>query len=95
MNYGKDATEKRLQAANSRSNKYRSRIFLTFIKTCCVLCLFCVLVISSIGIGIIMGIIDNAPELNVDMLLLLTAASPATAVSSRRSAPTIPTRSPL
>ena len=37
MNYGKDATEKRLQAANSRSDKYRSRIFLTFIKTCCVL----------------------------------------------------------
>ena len=46
MNYGKDATEKRLQAANSRSDKYRSRIFLTFIKTCCVLCLFCVLVIA-------------------------------------------------
>ena len=69
MNYGKDATEKRLQAANSRSDKYRSRIFLTFIKTCCVLCLFCVLVISSIGIGIIMGIIDNAPELNVDSIV--------------------------
>ena len=69
MNYGKDATEKRLQAANSRSDKYRSRIFLTFIKTCCVLCLFCVLVISSIGIGIVMGIIDNAPELNVDSIV--------------------------
>ena len=55
MNYGKDATEKRLQAVNSRSRKYRSRIFLTFLKTCCVLCLFSVLVISSIGIGIVMG----------------------------------------
>ena len=61
MNYGKDATEKRLQAVNSRSRKYRSRIFLTFLKTCCVLCLFSVLVISSIGIGIVMGIIDNSP----------------------------------
>ena len=69
MNYGKDATEKRLQAANSRSAKYRSRIFLTFIKTCCVLCLFSVLVISSIGIGIVMGIIDNSPELNVDSIV--------------------------
>ena len=69
MNYGKDATEKRLQAANSRSDKYRSRIFLTFLKTCCVLCLFSVLVISSIGIGIVMGIIDNAPELNVDSIV--------------------------
>ena len=64
-----EKTEKRLQAANSRSDKYRSRIFLTFIKTCCVLCLFCVLVISSIGIGIVMGIIDNAPELNVDSIV--------------------------
>lgn len=71
MNYGKDATEKRLQAANSRSDKYRSRIFLTFIKTCCVLCLFCVLVISSIGIGIVMGIIDNAPS------SMWTASSPS------------------
>ena len=69
MNYGKDATEKRLQAVNSRSRKYRSRIFLTFIKTCCVLCLFSVLVISSIGIGIVMGIIDNSPELNVDSIV--------------------------
>ena len=33
------------------------------------LCLFCVLVISSIGIGIVMGIIDNAPELNVDSIV--------------------------
>ena len=32
MNYGKDATEKRLQAVNSRSRKYRSRIFLTFLR---------------------------------------------------------------
>ena len=69
LNYGKDATEKHLQAANSRKRKYRSRIFLTFAKTCCVLCLFCVLVISSIGVGIIMGIIDNSPELNVDSIV--------------------------
>ena len=69
MNYGKDATEKRLQAVNSRSCKYRSRIFLTFLKTCCVLCLFSVLVISSIGIGIVMGIIDNSPDLNVDSIV--------------------------
>ena len=69
MNYGKDATEKRLQAVNSRSRKYRSRIFLTFLKTCCVLCLFSVLVISSIGIGIVMGIIDNSPDLNVDSIV--------------------------
>ena len=55
MNYGKEATEKKID--------------LTFFKTFLILCLFAVLVTSSIGIGIFMGIIDSAPELNVDSIV--------------------------
>ncbi|MDD3252477.1 MAG: transglycosylase domain-containing protein [Lachnospiraceae bacterium] len=69
MNYGKQATEKKIQAADSKARKYTTRIFLTFLKTCFVLCLFGFMVISSIGIGMVMGIIDNSPELNVDSIV--------------------------
>ncbi len=62
MNYGKDATEKNCPGRKLPKAQIPSRLFLTFIKTCCVICLFSVLVISSIGIGIVMGIIDNSPR---------------------------------
>lgn len=69
MNYGKNATEKKIQAASSKSRKYTTRVFLTFLKTCFVLCLFAGLVTASAGVGILMGIIDNAPELNVESIV--------------------------
>ena len=31
MNYGKKATEKKIKAAGSRSRKYTTRVFLTFL----------------------------------------------------------------
>ena len=69
MNYGKDATEKRLQAANSRSDKYRSRIFSYLYKD--LLRALSVLRSGhiSIGIGIVMGISRQCPELNVDSIV--------------------------
>ncbi len=69
MNYGKNATEKKIKAANSKNRKYTTRVFLTFLKTCFILCLFAVLVTASAGVGILMGIIDNAPELNVESIV--------------------------
>ena len=69
MNYGKEATEKKIDLIYSRKKKYTTRVFLTFFKTFLILCLFAVLVTSSIGIGIFMGIIDSAPELNVDSIV--------------------------
>ena len=44
MNYGKKATEKKIKAAGSRSRKYTTRVFLTFFKTCLILCTFCLIV---------------------------------------------------
>ena len=69
MNYGKEATEKKIDLIYSKKKKYTTRVFLTFFKTFLILCLFAVLVTSSIGIGIFMGIIDSAPELNVDSIV--------------------------
>lgn len=69
MNYGKNATEKKIKTANSKAGKYTTRVFLTFFKTCFVFCLFGILVLSSVGIGMFMGIIDNAPEVNVDSIV--------------------------
>ena len=69
MNYGKEATEKKIDQIYSKKKKYTTRVFLTFFKTFLILCLFAVLVTSSIGIGIFMGIIDSAPKLNVDSIV--------------------------
>ena len=69
MNYGKKATEKKIKAASSRTGKYTARIFLTFFKTCFVLCLFGFLIMASVGAGMFMGIIDNAPDVNVDSIV--------------------------
>lgn len=69
MNYGKEATEKKIDLIYSKKKKYTTRVLLTFFKTFLILCLFAVLVTSSIGIGIFMGIIDSAPELNVDSIV--------------------------
>lgn len=69
MNYGKKATQKKLQAVSSGSRKYATRLFLTFLKTCCVLLLFGVIVTASVAAGMVMGIIDNSPELNVESIV--------------------------
>ena len=69
MNYGKKATEKRIKAASSNAEKYTSRILLTIFKTCFVLCLFTVLVVCSTGLGMFMGIIDSAPDIDVESIV--------------------------
>ena len=69
MNYGKNATLKKIKAANSNAEKYTSRIFLTIFKTCFVLCLFIALVIASTGAGMFMGIIDSAPAIDVESII--------------------------
>lgn len=68
-NYGRNETEKKIKSASSKAGKYTTRIFLTFVKTCLGLCLFCILVLCSIGVGMFRGILDSAPQLNVDSIV--------------------------
>ena len=69
MNYGKQATEKKIKAMSSKSGKYSTKIFLTIFKTCFILICFCVLVLGSIAFGMFKGIIDAAPDVNVDSIV--------------------------
>ena len=69
MNYGKQATEKKIKTAGSPRRKYTTRVFLTFFKTCLVLCGFCFVVAASMGTGMFMGIIDGAPKMDVDKIV--------------------------
>lgn len=68
-NYGKNETEKKIKAANSKTGKYTTRICLTCFKTCFVFLLFLVLTLFSMGIGMFKGIIDSAPKLDVDSIV--------------------------
>ncbi|HIT64516.1 MAG TPA: penicillin-binding protein [Candidatus Ventrimonas merdavium] len=69
MDYGKQGTEKKIQAASSNSRKYATRVFLTILKTCLVCFVFAGVVLFSTGIGVFMGIIDSAPELDIDSIV--------------------------
>lgn len=69
MDYGRAAIEKRIRYANSNINRYMSRIILTVFKTCLIFCTFVMFVGVSIGIGMFRGIIDNAPEINVESIV--------------------------
>ena len=65
MNYGKYETERRLKSLHSKSGKYASRLFLNIFKALFVLCLFLAVVGASIGFGMVKGIIDNAPSVDI------------------------------
>lgn len=65
MNYGKQATEKKIKTVNSKAKKYTTRVFLAFLKSLFVLCVFGIIVIASVGFGMIKGIIDNAPQVDI------------------------------
>ena len=69
MNYGKQATEKKIRSANSKARKYTTKVFLAFIKSLFVLCLFGGIVIASVGIGMVKGIIDNAPDVDISTIV--------------------------
>ena len=66
MNYGKYETEKHLKSLNSKSAKYASKLVFNIFKALFVLFLFLAVVGGSVGLGMIKGIIDNAPS--TDML---------------------------
>ena len=69
MNYGKKATQKKLKDAASNTRKLTGRLFLGFIRTL----LFSFLILTatgvSVGVGMIMGIIDDAPEINIESIV--------------------------
>lgn len=65
MNYGKSEAERRLKSLHSKSAKYTSKLLLGVFKALFVLFLFCVVVGTSVGVGMVKGIIDNAPSVDI------------------------------
>ncbi len=65
MNYGKQATEKKIRSANSKARKYTTKVFLAFFKSLFILCLFGGIVTASVLFGMVKGIIDNAPDVDI------------------------------
>ena len=69
MNYGKKATEKKLKDSASNTHRYASRLFLGFFKTLLLMMVMVIVVGVSTGIGMIKGIIDSAPEINIESIV--------------------------
>ena len=57
--------ERRLKSLHSKSGKYASRLLLNIFKALFVLFLFLAVVGASIGFGMVKGIIDNAPSVDI------------------------------
>ncbi|WP_124066092.1 transglycosylase domain-containing protein [Clostridium sp. E02] len=69
MNYGKQATEKKIRNANSKAKKYTTKVFLAFFKSLFILCLFLTIVMTSVLFGMVKGIIDNAPDVDISTIV--------------------------
>ena len=61
MNYGKDATEKKLRDASSKKRKIATRFFLGFTRTLLLIFFILAVVGVSIGVGMYKGIIRQFP----------------------------------
>ena len=57
MNYGKNALDKKLKNASSKTRKYTSMIFFGFFKTMLLLAVVCAATGISAGFGMMKGII--------------------------------------
>ena len=64
MNYGKNATKRRVQHYNSKSSKICHAIFLFFCKAVLLCAIVACVVGISAGIGVFKGIIDSAPDIS-------------------------------
>lgn len=69
MNYGKSGTEQKIKSISSKNKKYFSKLCFSFIKVIFILCLFTGLVAASAGFGCFNGIIDAAPEINMETIV--------------------------
>lgn len=65
MNYGTYEARQKLKSLNSKKAKYTSRLFFTVFRAVFVLLLFCVVTGAGIGLGMVSGVIDNAPSVDI------------------------------
>ena len=69
MNYGKTGTEQKLKLLQSRKKKYFSKLSFSFVKLLFVLFLFLGVTGAGMAFGMINGIIEQAPELDLESIV--------------------------
>lgn len=75
MKYGRKQTTEKIRNSKSKSSKYINKLFLTFFKTLFIIFILCICLSLGAFVGIIKGIIDNAPDINSTNILPLGFAS--------------------
>ena len=65
MNYGQYETERRLKSLSSKTGKYTSKLVFNIFKAFFILFLFLAVAGTAVGFGMIKGIIDNAPSVDI------------------------------
>lgn len=75
MNYSKKITKKKVRSIQSDSGRYFTKLILTFCKTILITLLLTGIMAACFGFGIIMGIIDNAPVVNIESIAPLGYAT--------------------
>lgn len=66
MNYGKNSTKKREKELTSKGTMIRKKFSIIFLKTL-LFCLFAFIIVGGCaGFGLMKGVIDAAPEINLD-----------------------------
>ncbi|MEG2700229.1 MAG: transglycosylase domain-containing protein, partial [Hungatella sp.] len=69
MNYGKHETEKKIKAATTTTKKYTNKFLLGLVKTFFLFAFaFCIIGVS-VGVGMIKGILDSAPDINIESIV--------------------------
>lgn len=64
MNFSKNGTREKLKETSSQSKKMKNKGFVFFFRAFLICAVLAVCVVTFAGIGIIKGIIDNAPEID-------------------------------
>lgn len=65
MNYGKNEVTRKLKKTNSKAEKVTNKLVLMFVKLVLVMVLFFIVVGISLGYGVLKGVIDSAPEIDI------------------------------
>lgn len=65
MNYGKDSVSQKLRQTGSNAEKVASKLILIFVKIILSILFICIIVGASLGYGVLKGIIDSAPKIDV------------------------------
>ena len=69
MKYDKYSTEKKIKELSSNSYRYANKLSITIVKVVFIATLVFAVYAASACFGIVMGIIDNAPDVNIDSIV--------------------------